>query len=71
MTIDLPDDVAERLAREPDPERFLVEAVRRLMSAESVKASAPVSLQRRLHDLELLASMQRRLEQDGPTTSSP
>ena len=67
MTIDLPDDVAERLAREPDPARFLVEAVRRLMSAESVKASAPVSLRRRLDDLEQLASMQRRLEQAAPT----
>jgi len=70
MTIDLPDDVAERLAREPDPARFLVEAVRRLMSAESVKASAPISLRRRLDDLELLASMQRRLEAHRPSDAT-
>jgi hypothetical protein len=65
MTIDVPDDVAQRLAREPDPERFLVEAVRRLMRAESAKAAAPLSFQRHLDDLELLASMQRRLAREA------
>jgi hypothetical protein len=65
MTIDLPDDVAERLAREPDPEQFLIEAVRRLLRAETAKAAAPLSFRRRLDDLELLASMQRRLARDA------